>query len=60
MPNSPFQALMSAAASASGVMDPAQLDAFYSADATASWRSVLGTGMHYHHGLWPDGNNNLE
>jgi len=52
--------IVTAAAGAATMMDPAQLDAFYSADATASWRSVLGKGMHYHHGIWEDGDQSLE
>lgn len=52
--------IVTAAAGAATMMDPAQLDAFYSADATASWRSVLGKGMHYHHGMWLENNTALE
>ena len=42
------------------MMIPMELDAFYSADSIETWRSVLGPGMHYHHGIWEDGDQSLE
>ena len=57
-----MQVLMVTAASGfeAEMLDPTRLDAFYSADAIASWRAVLGEKMHYHHGMWLDGDAALE
>jgi hypothetical protein len=33
-------------------IDPVDVDAFYSSPPLDVWRRVLGTRMHYHHGIW--------